>query len=84
MTDTLHLIGKLKSNLTAQSLKADEEHFSKEPKGEKIMSDSLMYLMGNNVFSILIASILTVRFVSFYSEIFNLTLFRINHRDLYQ
>jgi len=37
------------------------------------MSDSLMYLMGNNVFSILIASILTVSIFSFYSEILNFT-----------
>ena len=64
----------MESNLTAQSLRRDEENFNNwEFKTDKIMSDSLMYLMGNNVFSILIASILTVSIFSFYSEILNFT-----------
>jgi len=39
------------------------------------MSDSLVYLIGNNVFSVLIASILTVSLFLSFSEIQNFTNF---------
>jgi len=63
--------------LTAQSLRLDEETFIREElnDGKSIMSDSLVYLIGNNVFSVLIASILTVSLFLSFSEIQNFTNF---------